>query len=110
MFEIALEDGELINHVEAIASKPTGRLFRLRIGTTKNRSFDSRRSKFTIGFFMNAWDEENWPHNRDKCDSLVLAYCSGRDEAGHGDGRILNFHWVPKQEQKEGDTDIDISL
>ena len=112
MIEINLDHGELINQVETKTNKATGRLIRLRIGTTKNRCYDSRKSMWTCGNFLTAWDTENWSHNSDfeQAESLVLAYCSGRDETGNGVGRILNLHWVPTEDVNFPAEDIESQL
>ena len=102
MMEITLEDGEFINYVETKTNKSTGRLIRLRMKTTKDKTYDSRLIRCPISNLLTAWDVEHWPHNQgfeiEDDSSLVLAYCSGLDEEGHGVGRISNFHWVPQHD------------
>ena len=100
MLEISLDHGEMINSVETKTNDDMGRLFRIRFGTTKNKTYDSRKSRFTAGNYLRPWDVEDWPHNNDfeQSEALALAYCSGGDEEGCGVGRILSFHWVARED------------
>ena len=94
--EINLSRNEYISKVKTKTSRHTGRLFRMRIRTTNNTTFDSHHSVSSLQNYSIPWSAENWPHNRNvpKKESLVLAYCSGLDEEGPGVGKLLNLHWV----------------
>ena len=97
MKEFELEDNEWISKVQTKTNKSNGRLIRINIETTKNRTFDSQRNKIELQRLTTPWNVDYWPHNKCTPDqkALILAYCSGLDEKGAaGVGRLLNLHWV----------------
>ena len=64
MTEITLEDGEFINYVETKTNKSTGRLIRLRMKTTKDKTYDSELSRWPVSNLLTAWDVKLWPTTR----------------------------------------------
>ena len=93
--ELILDEGEFIKIVRTWTSPRTKSLLRLKITTSRHRTFNTGR--------RNVWDDNDWPHNSlvrySQGESLVLGYCSGLNGFSTGDG--LQFHWVQDENRNK---------